>query len=198
MNYGELKTDLKELMNRRDITDELAGKFIRRAISRLERTLRLPFMERLATYPTEGPTVSVPSDFIELINLYTDHGTLQRMDLPSFQRISSASGIPYAYRKERAQLHIRPTPEDGTLLYLHYYGEEPPLASNTDENGWTISAVDAVLYGAAELAADFYEDERNARFAEKYIMSVRELEEQMHRDDASGPSQVSPAYFFDD
>ena len=50
MNKGAIRTHFKELLNRSDITDSLADTFIDQSIARVERTLRIPSMEKTANY----------------------------------------------------------------------------------------------------------------------------------------------------
>src|SRR3546814_18860035 len=66
MNFGELKDELVALINRKDLTTVRAGRFLNRAVDRLERNVRLPFMERLVEYTiTDSPDIDLPTDFIE-------------------------------------------------------------------------------------------------------------------------------------
>lgn len=47
MSFGRLKTRLRALINRKDLTDQLAGDFVLDAISSMERSLRIGPMETL-------------------------------------------------------------------------------------------------------------------------------------------------------
>lgn len=199
MNYGELKTYLRSLINRTDITDALAGQFIKQAIDRIQRVCRPPFMERIQSYTADGTdTLVLPSDFIELANLYTSNGELEQIDMREFVGSSTWVGEPSQFVRVGANLRLKPTPEAGSGITLHYYGAEPELVNSTDENGWSTSAVDAIVYAAAELAGDFYEDDRTQRFAQKYATALAELQEQIMTDALSGPLTIRPAYSFQD
>ena len=61
------------LINRSDMTPALAQTFVLQAIQRIQRSVRLPSMERLLVFnPTVPMTqVGIPKDFIELLGVYT-------------------------------------------------------------------------------------------------------------------------------
>src|SRR3546814_6352914 len=66
------------------------------------------------------------------------------------------------------------------------------MVSDEDENSWAKAAEYAVLYGAAELAADLYEDERLARFEQQSADCAAELTAQGIADAFAGPMSVAP------
>ena len=47
MNKGELRTHIKDVLNRTDVTDALVDTFIFQTLSRIQRLLRIPSMEKL-------------------------------------------------------------------------------------------------------------------------------------------------------
>ena len=199
MNYGELKSYLRTLINRTDITDTLAGQFIKQSIDRLQRVARPQFLERTKQYTADGTgTLVVPADYLELANLYTSVCELEQVDMRDYLRTDAVPGNPSVFVRVGGNLMLRPVPETGSVITLHYYGTEPELLNSTDENGWSASCVDAVVYGAAELAGDFYEDERTARFAQKYGTALTELQEQIISDTFAGPMSIKPAYDYQD
>ncbi|API58524.1 hypothetical protein BSL82_03715 [Tardibacter chloracetimidivorans] len=194
MNFGELKDDLIALINRKDLTPARAGRFINRAVDRLERNVRLPFMERLVEYTiTDSPDIDLPTDFLELANLYVDDVELEQVDMRRFLTWTKYGLTPKVFVKIRGQYKFRPEPAEGTVVSLHYYGAEDRMVTDADENMWAQAAEDAVLYGAAELAADFYEDERLSRFADKSAECAAELTAQGISDAFAGPMSVAPA-----
>ena len=66
MNYGQIRTHFKALLNRSDITDALADTFIEQGIARIQRSLRIPSMEKQHnyTFSTQTTKVTLPSDFL--------------------------------------------------------------------------------------------------------------------------------------
>lgn len=198
MNYGEVKTYVRSLINRTDLTDALAVQFIQQSQDRLERLARPSFLQRFVSFTLDGSSgdFRVPADFIELISIYTDHGSLDRLDVPQWLRVYSGSGCPTAFMQTGHDIRMRPVPDAATTIYLHYYGVEPELAVDVDENYWTRAAVDALAYGAVALAADFYEDERLAGFEQKFQLSLQEIQDQQLSEDFSGRLSVAPAYSY--
>jgi hypothetical protein len=71
MNYGEVKTYVRSLINRTDLTDALAVQFIQQAQDRLERLARPSFLQRFVSFTLDGTggDFRVPVDFLELIDL---------------------------------------------------------------------------------------------------------------------------------
>ena len=199
MNYGETKTYLRALVNRTDLTDALAIQFLQQAQDRLERMARPSFLQRLVTFSLNGAggDFRVPSDYLELIDLFTDNGELQRVDVREWLRHDAGSGIPRVFIQTGHELRMRPFPSADTTIYLRYYGTEPELVTDEDENYWTISSVDALVYAAAALAGDYFEDERLGQFEQRFQASLEAILAQQWDEDFSGPMSVAPAYRLD-
>lgn len=193
MNFGDLKAELKALINRKDFDLDRAGRYIKSGVSRLERTLRLPFMERLVSYTGAGDELVLPSDFLELVDIYTTEGRIEQTDMNNFVCVRNEGGVPRKFVKMAGVYVLRPAPSSTTEIWLHYYAALPELRTDEDVNQWTRAADRAVLYGAAELAADFFEDERLGRFSSKYEIEQAELERQAERDVWSGPITMGSA-----
>jgi hypothetical protein len=93
MTLAELTAQFLGLMNRTDLntTPSLASTFITQSIMRLQRELRVPFMEKVILYtipstydPTRG--LAIPSDLLELIDINVDTNNDGIMDYP-LQRV---------------------------------------------------------------------------------------------------------------
>lgn len=199
MNYGEVKTYLRTLINRSDMTDDLAVQFLQQSQDRLERLLRSSFMQKLVSFTLDGTggDFRVPVDYLEHIALYTDDGQVTRVPIAEWLRHTDVVGTPDVFVQTGHVIRMRPFPSDETTVYLHYYGTEPELAVATDENYWTLAAVDALCYAAAALAGDYFEDARLARFEDKFQSALAELKDQQLSEDFSGSMAVSPAYRLD-
>ena len=72
MNKGELRVHFKDLLNRSDLTDTLADTFVDQSITRIQRQLRIPSMEKTFNYSITSSTTSltVPADFLEVVDFY--------------------------------------------------------------------------------------------------------------------------------
>jgi hypothetical protein len=198
MTFADLKAKLRGLINRSDMTEELAADFIRQSQIRLERLLRLSFMEKFVTFNVDRDdgAFRLPADYLELIELFTDNGQLERVDTSAWLRQIAAPGVPVCFIQTGHDIRMRPHPSPTTEILLRYYGCEPSLVSEAQINQWTVSAQDALLYGAAEYAADYYEDERLPRFASRFETAVMELNDQQQQEDFSGPMSIAPAYSY--
>jgi hypothetical protein len=198
MNYGELKTYVRSLINRTDLTDALAVQFIQQSQDRLERKLRPSFLQRYVSFTLDGTggDFQVPSDYLELSDLYTDHGKLSRVDVTRWLQHPNEVGVPKVFQQTGHVIRMRPFPDAATTVYLNYYGVEPELVVDADENYWSRSTVDAFAYGAVALAADYFEDERLAEFENKFQVSIAEIEDQQLSEDFSGGMSIAPAYTY--
>lgn len=170
MSLGKLKRRLRALINRKDFTDELAGDFIQDAIADMERVLRIGSMESVLmqdTWNGVSNAIIIPPDFLEMCNLFTDEQELTQMDLAKFIAVNTKGTLPTHFVKVADRWLVKPTPAPGSKVYLHYYKQSKPLEVETDENVWSQSAFNAVLYNAAALAADFYQMENE--YAERFL-----------------------------
>jgi len=73
MNKGQIRAHFLALLNRSDCSNALADTFIDQAITRIQRVLRIPPMEKLQIYTIPSGTVVsqvvLPVDLIEIIDL---------------------------------------------------------------------------------------------------------------------------------
>lgn len=198
MNKGDLRTHFKALLNRSDITDTLADTFIDQGINRIQRTLRVPSMERQYTYTISASTsfVMVPTDFLEAISLYYDNHQLTRLPLAEFltNKRSGQAGNPHFFTREGGKFLIDPTPESGSLI-LNYYSDFVEMTQDSDENSLAVFGSDLITYAALTYAADYYLDDRAPLFEQKYTVFLTEIQEQANDAETSGTLQsIRPAY----
>lgn len=198
MNYGELKTHFEALLNRSDITSALTTTFVDQGIARVQRQLRTPLNENKTTYNITGSTSSVtlPTDFLEIISLYQDKYELQRIPMSLYREYqkTTAQGIPRYFAREQQNLLLHPTPSTGTLT-LYYYAEFPALSANTDTNNLTTVCPDLAIYAALTYAGDYYLDERAPIFEQKYNQFLSEIQEQSNDQELNGSiNAIQPAY----
>ena len=195
MSFGKLKTALRGIINRKDCTDALAGDFVNRAIREIERVCRVGPMEQLVEASTWDGTknnIAVPSTYIELIDIFTNEGTLRQVSKDELFR-TCPEGRPAVFTKVGRTWLVKPAPAVGTTVFVHFYGETEPLQVDTDENVWTRSAFNAALYGAAALAADYFqmEDQYVQRFQGKSDALVEAILSQSLAEQWAGPIAIS-------
>lgn len=198
MTYAQMKALLRGLINRSDMTDALAADFLKQSQIRLERILRLSFMQKFVDFnpPRADGVFRVPIDYLELMDLFHDDWQLERVDTSTWLKHSATTGTPRVFIQTGHDIRMRPPPATTDTMYLKYFGCEAELTEESQTNQWTLCAADALLYGAAELAADYFEDERLPRFAQRFSQAVQELADQQQQEDFSGPMSVQPAYFY--
>lgn len=202
MNYGDIKTHFEALLNRSDITPTLTTNFIDQGIARIQRQLRTPLNENIVTYTitTQTPSVTVPTDFLEIISLYFGGTELNRVPVAKFRPLANnpVTGNPTVFNRQQQNLQLWPQPTSGTLT-LYYYGEFAPMVVNTDENTLAAVASDLIIYAALTYAADYYLDERGQLFEDKYNQFLAELQQQADDQELNGGTQsIQPAYSYAD
>jgi len=202
MNYGDIKTHFEALLNRSDITPTLTTNFIDQGIARIQRQLRTPLNENIVTYTitTQTPSVTVPTDFLEIISLYFGGAELNRIPVAKFRPLANnpVTGNPTVFNRQQQDLQLWPQPTSGTLT-LYYYGEFAPMVLNTDENALAAVASDLIIYAALTYAADYYLDERGQLFEDKYNQFLAEFQQQGDDQELNGGTQsIQPAYSYAD
>ena len=196
MNYGQIITTLRRLIGRKNLTDEELKGYITMGLENLQREEFPPFLENLAVYESDVPLseIYVPNDFLKLISLYCDHSELARADMPTFLRAIHDSGSPRMFVQQRGKMLLRPALMPGTILTMHYIGEDSPLIDPADVNGWSSTAANAIIYGAARHAALVFEDERGPTWDAAYQAEVQAIRDQVTLDRWSGPITISPGF----
>jgi hypothetical protein len=193
MNKGELRTHFKELLNRSDCTDALADTFISQSITRLERNLRIPAMEKTHTYTISSSTteLTIPVDFLEIIGLHHGNTNLSRLSLAKFieAEAGNENGTPKFFCRQVDKFSIYPYPTSGSAI-LTYYASLPALVADSDTNSLTAVASDMIIYGALVYAADYFLDERGQLFEGKFQQGVGEIQSYAHDDEISGTVQA--------
>ena len=207
MNLSQLTSQFLALMNRSDLTANtaLATTFINQSLLRLQRELRVPFMEKIIRYTipnTYDPTVGLilPSDLIELIDINVDSDydgiidyPLQRVTIKEAARQSQYIDVPAVFARRGGYWVIGPQPAVGTVIEIVYYAEFAPLVSSTDTNTISNIAWDIVVYGALSAACDYYNDERGKLFEARYKQIGQDLQGMADGDELTADAAVRPA-----
>ncbi|MBW7970958.1 hypothetical protein [Bradyrhizobium sp. BR 10289] len=210
MTLGDLKTQFKGLLNNTVVNNNsaLVATFINQAIMRIQRELRVPFMEKQLdlTIPSGFTKLPIPSDLLELQALMVDRDgdgileyELQRVDLGRVVQASEISGIsPTVFARQGASWVLGPMPSVGSHVLIMYYAEFAALTDDTSENTCLKVAWDAVLYGALSFACDYLTDDRAERFETRYSQIMKQLQDQADADELTADAAVRPALRFDE
>lgn len=190
MNYGELKTHFQSILNRRDLTTSLRTTFLSMAISRIQRELRAPLMEKAVevTIGDEYDGLDIPSDYIGLIALTIDDSEtvkLQRVDLSEALNASERIGTPKVFARQGGKWILGPTPTEDLVIRIDYWAELEALVDDTDENTLTIVAPDLITYAALVYAAEYFLDRRLEAFENRYQTMLNAVQSQADFDELS-------------
>ena len=198
-NYSGLKASVASYLGRSDLTAQIPD-FITLAEYRLQRNLRVRQMLKTATANTTGgdSTVGLPSDFLELRDIYIDarpRFTLSYLSPSAFSRDARAadSGRPNFYTLRAAELELAPIPDTSYSLVMLYYAKPTPLSDSNTSNVFLANAPDALLYGAL-LEAEPYlmNDNRVAIWSNFYNSALESLNVSDESSEYSGvPLQMS-------
>jgi len=198
MTYAEIRAQFIAILNRSDCTDAQADTFIDAGIKRSQRILSLITQERIDTV-TVGSTftgIDIPSDFIKPIAIYRDEYKLRRVSLAQYLETPSEVGEPLVWTRDQSQFLLRPTPSEGAILKVLYYGEFETFATDATET--TLSAISPQLfyYGGLVFAGDYFLDDRKSLWEDVYLKTVTELQGQSDDEELAGGAVVSPAYLY--
>lgn len=209
MNLGALKTQFKAVLNNSVVTNNsaLVSLFINQSIMRIQRELRVPFMEKqiLYTIPEGFTKLAIPSDLLALKAIQVDEDgdgilefELARRDLPTVARASESGGIPQVYARQGGSWVIGPMPAVASTILIYYYGEFAALVDDSSENTALKVAWDAVMNGALSAACDYLDDDRMERFEKRYVQITTQLQQQADADELTADAAVSPAIKYED
>jgi len=202
MNYGEVKSHFEALLNRSDNTSALTTTFIDQGIRRITRQLRSAMNEKVQviTLSSQTASLTLPSDFIELISLYYKDRELIRLPNAQFRTYADnpVRGKPHHFTRQQEAIFIHPQPSDGELT-LYYYGDFDALSADSDSNALSATAPDLLIYSALTYAADYYLDERATLFEQKFQTFLTEIQEQANDQELNGSTQqIAPAYRYEE
>jgi hypothetical protein len=179
-NYGDLKTAVGDEINRKNLVDKIPG-FIRRAEKMVNRELRVPAMEEIATGTLSSSTLALPSLFLETIDLMVNNGAkyvpLVRNE---YRRVresqGNTSGIPKYYVERDEEIIVAPGPDSSYAYELLYYKSFADFSADSDTN-WVIdNAPELYLYGALVDANAFLKDlEMIGYWSERFNERIAEL-----------------------
>lgn len=209
MTLGELKAQFKGLLNNTVVSNSpsLVSTFINQSIMRIQRELRVPFMEKqiLYTIPEGFTKLAIPSDLLALKGIMVDADgddileyELSRKDLSTVVKASQHPGHPTVYARQGGSWVLGRMPAVGSKVLIYYYAEFAALTDDTSENTCLKVAWDAVLNGALSAACDYLTDDRVERFETRYTQITTQLQNQADGDELTADAVIGPALHFED
>lgn len=188
-NFGELRTEFKDLLDRKTCTDALANQFLNDGLTRLHRILDVPGMEReICVNFSEDGTLPVPPELIRLIDFDSKDRTEFKYLAPDeFRRVSQNRQVPpipvkyYTRRLCRYEFYPAFEFEEGEAEQLNIlcYADSPAITDDADYIPILVWAPDLVKYAAMADATAYFEDADRAQlFERRYQTLLAEIQDQ--------------------
>ena len=182
MTYDELKTNIANFLNRSDLTNQIDF-FIDATEAELNRRLRVKDMIKRATATADGQYLSLPTDWLEAINVQIDGNSFKPLFQQSIESMDvyrkgndNATGLPVYFALVDNTIELAPTPDSSYTLQLTYYGTIDALSDSNTSNFISNSYPDAYLYGALKHASIYLmEDDRVALFTSQFEKALEEM-----------------------
>ena len=182
MTYAELKTNIANFLNRSDLTSQLDF-FIDATEAEFNRRLRVKDMIKRATATADSQYLSLPTDWLEAINVQLDGNNFTPLMQQSIESLdvyrkanNNVTGQPIYYAIVDNSLELVPTPDTSYTLQLTYYGTIDALSSSNTTNFISTGYPDAYLYGALKHASIYLmEDERVPLFTAQFEKALEEM-----------------------
>ena len=189
---AELHTAIANWLNRSDLTARIP-EFIALAEASFNRNLRTRDMLVRSTAPVSGQYVSIPTNFLEMLNIeLTSTTPSRRLIYASSDRAddfrsqqNDTTGIPIYYTIEGESIQLTPTPNTSFTLQLNYYKTITALSGLADSayNQLLASHPDVYLYGTLMQASPYLMDMEKTQIWDGLL--ARSIQELQSSDEAS-------------
>ena len=181
-SYSTLKTAVANYLGRSDLTSQIPD-FITLAELRLSREIRTrKLLKSVTTSTTAGDsTVALPSDFLELRDIYLDGNpriSLQYLSPSTFTRNANAtvSGKPAVYTTLGQEFEFAPIPDKAYTVELLYYFKPTPMSDSVSSNEFLANYPDALLYATlAEAEPYLMNDARIQVWSSMYDRAIANI-----------------------
>jgi len=175
MTYAELKSNIANFLNRSDLTDVIDS-FIDSTEAEFNRRLRVKGMIKRATATLDSQYISVPTDWLEAINIQIDGGDFSPLFQQSIESLDvyrksndNVTGQPIYFALVDDTIEFAPTPDGSYTVQLTYYGKIDALSDSNTSNFLSTGYPDAYLYGSLKDASIYLmEDDRVQLFTAQF------------------------------
>jgi hypothetical protein len=182
MTYAELKSNIANYLNRSDLTSVIDS-FIDSTESEFNRRLRVKGMIKRATATLDSQYISVPTDWLEAINIQIDSGDFSPLFQQSIESLDvyrksndNVTGQPIYFALVDDTIEFAPTPDGSYTVQLTYYGKIDALSDSNTSNFLSTGYPDAYLYGSLKHASIYLmEDERVPLFTAQFEKALEEM-----------------------
>jgi hypothetical protein len=192
-NYTDLQASVASYLGRSDLSAVIPD-FIRFAELRLARDIRTRKMLKSATanMVAGDERLSLPTDFLEVRNLYTQGNPrmpVTYLSPSAFTRDARAdeSGLPVFYTVLASEFQFAPQPDTAYVLEILYYAQPPVLSGSNSSNVFLANYPDALLYGSLIEAEPYLiNDVRSQTWAALYDRAIKNIEDSDQNSEYSG------------
>lgn len=144
MNFGELKAALLAQIGRSpaDLTYQLVT-------ADVNKYLRVSEMVTNTTL-TEAGSITLPSDFLAVVDVYLDTDPRRALSPTSKQALNAmltTGGTASTYAIEDGKMFLNPAPTTSETINLRYYARVADLSADSDENDILSNYPDVYVYG---------------------------------------------------
>lgn len=194
-NYTTLQSAIADYLNRQDLTSQIPL-FIQLCEADLNTALRAREMVRRARTTSSAEYVSLPTDWLEAVNLQIVDGmsplrfiTLDEADIQKKRGVYNSVSF---YTLMDGAIELVPAPGDDVEIEMVYYAKIPALSDQNASNWLLQKAPDLYLYGSLLHAAPFLmDDQRIATFGSLYGSRVTALNDETQKSLHSGSPLVA-------
>ena len=188
MTYAELKSNIASYLNRSDLTDVI-DTFIDSTEAEFNRRLRVKGMIKRATATLDSQYISVPTDWLEAINIQIDSGDFSPLFQQSIESLdvyrksnNNVTGQPIYFAMVDDSIEFAPSPDGSYTVQLTYYGKIDSLSDSNTSNFLSTGYPDAYLYGSLKHASIYLmEDERVPLFTAQFEKALEEMRMQQEK-----------------
>ena len=145
-----------------------------------------------ATMTGGDSTVGLPSDFLEMRDIFID-GTpriaVSFLSPAAFTRDArtTESGRPVFYTMRGAEFEFAPIPDTNYTVQMIYYAKQTALSDSNASNAFMANCPDALLYGALTEAEPYLmNDARVAIWSQFYQNAIERLNDSNKESEYSG------------
>jgi len=202
-DYASLQSALTDYAARTDLSTVVTT-FIAQGESRIYRKARVMDMEVVAAETITNGSFALPSDYLEMRNLYVTDATgaylyeLQRKS-PAWLRgtygIQSSQGTPQYYAREAQNIVVGPYPDASYPVSMLYYSRLASL-SNTNTTNWLTTKNPDFIFAAAMVELAIYTQDQTALqyWEGKFTSILSDVQDADKRERMSGGApSMSPA-----
>lgn len=157
--FGALQTAVQSAMGGRDDIPQFVYDL---TTADINRDLRLIEMQTETTLSATAESVTLPTDFLEVVTLYVD-ATPRKMLFPVTEGAQAirhdSSGQPAYYAIHDGELTLMPVPDGTYSLKLRYYARLTDFSESGDTNDVLVNYPSVFFYGALTHAAVWASDQ---------------------------------------